>query len=787
MLTVLCLRKTQFALEYAFHCNKSTPSSVIYWIHANSHASFVQGYREIAKRAVLGEMFDSVVDLLNAVKHWVEKQSNWLMVLDNADELKLFAGYDSATQNQQEQQPKLFDFIPKGDKGTVLWTTRDGAIKTLLGPEHCVELGVMSGEESWKLFHSRAGVANMEPSKDDGKLLELLENLPLAIVQAAAYISETNTTVSEYITLFTESPEQEVELLDQEFLDQHRTGETNSVMRTWQISMVRIAEDSPCAAQILRTVCFYDSKRIPMILLSQAGTPFSKVQIAKGRTKLEQFSFLQASTSTAYSSDLYEQHRLVNLATRQSLSKEQFLKFSKDALHIIAKLFPSGDYGTWDECSMYLPHATKVLDFVSTKQSGYGDQNPDLRSQEVLDLLGHIAGYYHEQQWSSQAEGLQIQILNSRMELSGARDPDTMLAMANLAFTRRNLGRYTEAELLETKVLQMRKEVLGPKHADTILAMANLADTKYRLGQITKAEELETEVLALNKEILGEMHPDTILAMGNLAVTKRKLGLFDDAELLETSVIDLRREVLGEKHPDTILALGNLASTRRVRGRYEEAEPLDIKVLELRKEVLGPRHPDTILTMGNLASTRRHLGRYEEAEVIEIEVLGLRKEILGSRHPDTILTMANLALTRGGLGLFEEAEILETEVLALRKEVLGIEHPDTVQAMESLATTRGRQGKKENTLERIQVSNVDAEDGQSKALCGELSVEPSTSEQAPSSKENAGLSQRDQLAARSERYHSHDTSSSVPPVVISKEKNRHCISLKLRKIFSSRT
>ena len=55
--------------------------------------------------------------------------------------------------------------------------------------------------------------------------------------------------------------------------------------------------------------------------------------------------------------------------------------------------------------------------------------------------------------------------------------PDTIRAMANLAATYHELGQYTEAEKLDLQVLDASNRILGVEHPDTIGVMANLALT----------------------------------------------------------------------------------------------------------------------------------------------------------------------------------------------------------------------------------------------------------------------------------------------------------------------
>jgi len=61
------------------------------------------------------------------------------------------------------------------------------------------------------------------------------------------------------------------------------------------------------------------------------------------------------------------------------------------------------------------------------------------------------------------------------LRVLGQEHPDTLSSMANLASTYRNQGRWKEAEGLELQVMETRKRVLGQEHPDTVASMANLA------------------------------------------------------------------------------------------------------------------------------------------------------------------------------------------------------------------------------------------------------------------------------------------------------------------------
>ncbi len=136
-------RKTQVALEYTYRRQEKTSCS-IFWIHADSEARFTQGYNNLAKIAGLSPDLKGG-DLLSVVKQWIEHQENWLLILDNADDLGIFKGTSSTTQEHQAQYPELLRFVPKGQTGTVIWTSRDGAIiNSIVGVKQGVEVGAMT-------------------------------------------------------------------------------------------------------------------------------------------------------------------------------------------------------------------------------------------------------------------------------------------------------------------------------------------------------------------------------------------------------------------------------------------------------------------------------------------------------------------------------------------------------------------------------------------------------------------------------------------------------------------
>ncbi|KAL5330889.1 hypothetical protein ACEPPN_000414 [Leptodophora sp. 'Broadleaf-Isolate-01'] len=573
--------KTQIALEYA--CRQDKTSCSVFWVHADSEATFTLDYTKIARVAGISPDLKGE-DLLRAVQQWIEQQTDWLLVLDNADDLRIFKTTYSHSQIQPPASPNLLRFVPKSPTGTILWTSRDGSILgNILGIRHGVEVGPMNSDQAWELFRQLSGRDSTElPEKGDSVLVELLERLPLAISQAAAYIRRTNISVQQYLGFFNESEARQSTLLSHEHQDPHRLQVPNSVMHTWLTSMRQIAEESPCGEKILKTIAFFDNKGLPFDLIkASAGSTFSEDEVLLATSRLCEFSFFQGQRAVGEGLPTYEQHRLTHLASRQALNETEMASFSGDALRVVSGLFPAGTHDTWSDCTLYLPHALKAAKWKGAE--GYEDQVPGLFSR--------IGMYYWEQ------------------------------------------GQSKEAEQLDTEVLELQKEALGAKHPDTIKAIANLASTWWQQGRSDEAEQLQTEVLKLRKEVLGAKHPDTISAMANLASTWWQQGRSDEAEQLQTEVLKLRKEVLGVKHPNTISAMANLASTWRQQGRSDEAEQLQIEVLELSKEVLGAKHPDAIRAIANLTEMNHQFTCLDQERLVSSTTPGSFQETIpGKSH-----------------------------------------------------------------------------------------------------------------------------------------------------------
>ncbi|KAK8024668.1 hypothetical protein PG990_002491 [Apiospora arundinis] len=690
--------KTQIALAYAYKRCEDHDCSV-FWVNADNETTIKQDYRSIGIRLGLVAQLNGE-DFLHNVRAKIEANPKWVLVLDNADSLDLFG----ISRMQQQAPPSqgsttinLCEYIPHGPTGTVLWTSRDRQIMTLVGSAHAIEVTQMTHKEAEILFENFRGTKiHGEEHEDVEKLLEELDRFPLAISQAAAYMRETSIS-------------------------------TGDILVTWGISINRIRQDDIAAYNILCVLAFTDNQNIPFDLACEAASSCAtenrprcptthdsayqeqnkdKIRLRKAIARLEQYSFIHNLVGDGSAQTrAYEMHKLLQDATRYHLQSNmddqaKDVYFAKAAFEATNKLFPQYSehpyfcrFGRedWNECEKYLAHVLQTAEWTELHGCHL----------EVADLLCRASAYLSQRGRWMERLSIQQKATYFQQMVLGSRHRETVRGLWAQAETYSEIGLYKTAEKLCKEVVLLQQELLGDQDSDTMRSMNCLAAIHNRQGGYEEAEKILIYLLELRREILGDKHPETMSSMSELATTYHYQKRYAEAENLTVDALELKREVLGDKDPTTIESMGDLATTYYELGRFAEAEKLTMEVLDLRRKVLGDNHPDTIWSMPQLVATYHMQKKYTEAEATIVDVLERQSRVLGQKHPDTIRSLSYLAFIYYDQGRYAEAERIEVDVLELWREVLGDKHPTTMEAMESLASTYRKQGLKTKAEEMM--------------------------------------------------------------------------------------
>ncbi|KAL2194472.1 hypothetical protein P885DRAFT_71243 [Corynascus similis CBS 632.67] len=528
--------KTQIALEYAYRLKRECSEMSVFWVHASNAERFRQAYTSIAQECRVPGYDDPKTDILTLVKKWLERKDcrRWLMVIDNADDTQLFFGQQGGYETGNHTG-NLAQYLPECLHGAILATTRNKqAGWKLTKGKTLIEIGIMNEGETDQLLSTHLDGISVAPG-ESFTLSSRLERLPLALVQAAAFIQENSIDVGKYLEHLDGSNQNLIDLLSEDFETEGRDSKTpRALAETWILSFEQIQRQNAFAGELLSLMSLLDRQAIPLDFLSH----YSKKQ--------------------------------QNQETRGELQLTKALGVLKA-------------FSFWKDAERLQLEAVKLREEV-------------LGSDHTLTLtsMANLASTYRTQGRWKEAEKLQVQVVESCKTKFGADHPWTLTSINNLALTYNAQGRWEEAEKLQVQVIGTHKTKLGADHPYTLALMANIASTYSGQGRWDEAEKLQVQVVESRKTKFGADHPKTLASINNLALTYQTQGRWKEAEKLQVQVIGTHKTKLGADHPYTLAIMANIASTYSGQGRWEEAEKLQVQVMETRKTKLGSDHPDTL-------------------------------------------------------------------------------------------------------------------------------------------------------------------------------------------------
>jgi tetratricopeptide (TPR) repeat protein len=636
----------------------------VFWAHASNTARLEQSFREIAEQVKVRGRKDPQADVFKLVHDWLRdaKNGRWLLVLDNADDAAVLSPTDGGALQQH-----LSRYIPTSRHGSVLVTSRTKrAAMQVVEDSDIIPIEPMHSIASHALLRKKLrGIREEDDSI--ATLATTLDHMPLALVQAAAYIRERapRCSVQQYLEEYRQSDSRKTSLLNREAGHLRRdAAASNSVLITWQISFDHIRSTRQSAAGLLSLMSFFDRQGIQEALLRrQSGTAddgFEEDVLA-----LRDYSFITVTRDAS----TFEMHSLVQLATRTWLESEGELdRWREQFISNLCAELPTGEHENWDKCQALFPHA----------QAALAQRPRDRESLEEWALLLYKAAWYASRRGrAGEAEEMATISMEVRREVLGEDNAETLSSMVMVGIARELRGKYKEAEAIGRQTLARYKKVLGDEHPFTLTSMNNLAQVLDRQGKYEEAEAMHRQTLARMEKVLGHEHPDTLVSMNNLALVLDRQGKYEEAEAMNRQTLARYEKVLGPEHPHTLTSMNNLAQVLDRQGKYEEAEAMNRQTLARYEKVLGPEHPDTLMSMSNLALVLNSQGKYEEAEAMNRQTLAGSEKVLGHEHPDTLMSVYCLAHLLAHQQRYNESLALYERACAGYEAVLRKDHPTT--------------------------------------------------------------------------------------------------------------
>ncbi|KAK3345661.1 hypothetical protein B0H65DRAFT_509300 [Neurospora tetraspora] len=509
--------KTQLAVNFARQYQAAF--SAIFWLDGTSEDSLKQSFAICAKRIPKDQIPENIrspktgdeVDLNDIVEHvqeWLAKDDNvdWLLIFDNVD-----------LDHTQGKIPGAYDIRKylRSDHNAVLITSRLSKL---------AQLGESKRIES----------ADPDLMMDDDaqKLLHLLEGLPLALAQAAAYMGELNLHVASYIRLYEQQWDELFQNTDSSLLDYGN----RSVWTTWTISFNAIETRDKNAGNLLRLWAFFDNREMWHSLLQVARNDqeqwpkwlrdiaCNEVRFFNIATLLLRYSMIEARESEQSS---YSMHPVVHRwmsHIQDDAGKRVFLRLAVMLIGFSVPDRTTKNY--WVLQRQLLPHAERCLWWMEELKGG------ECNIEDIT--IGH--------------------------------------ATHSLGLLYSNQGRLKEAETMYQRALEGYEKALGPDHTSTLDTVHGLGNLYTTQGRLKEAEAMYQRALEGYEKALGPDHTSTLGTVNNLGHLYETQGRLKEAEAMYQRALSGYSAVLGSSHAKSLLVVKNIASLQLAKGSSLEIE-----------------------------------------------------------------------------------------------------------------------------------------------------------------------------------------------------------------------
>jgi tetratricopeptide (TPR) repeat protein len=701
--------KTQAAAALVARLLASDDLDLTLWISASSRQAILLMYRHAAREVLdLDPASELPEDWLSRLFEWfATTQRRWLIVFDDL-----------------QQDEDLTNLIPSGPQGRVVATTRSADLARFDSSWRRVRIGVYDSAESTAYLNARLA---SDPQLMVGakQLAEELGHLPLALSQAASYISHYRITCSAYLKQLRMQygRQKGVPLANADI-----AGGSDLLYATTRLALEAVGREADGGASLALAglAALLDPNGMPYPIFTTLAV---RSYIARRSSRSLQEGVIADALNVLSDVGLTSKETFRDLALLRMPASVRPLvvneagdlrRAASAAADGLLEAWPNDDYS---QANTGLTHA--MFACLETLRSTMPDplwQHDELhpvllqagQSRLSLGLLDEAVTYwrqlvseaerrlgatnvgtvratanlgaaYQEAGRVAEALPLMVEAVENSRRLLGEAHPETLTAYNNLATCYQRVGRLADAIGIFERTLRLRQQDLGPDDPATLASLNNLAAAYQESGRYSEATALLAAASQGRERVLGASDPDTLLAKHNLALLYIEQGDVDRGlELLERVNAEAHR-VLGAAHPRTLATRGAMGAAYLAAGRVQEAVSMLESTLPECEATLGPRHPDTLAIRNNLARGYQAVGRVSDAVYLLEANTAACVETLGSNHPDTLASQNSLAVAYRAVGRGEEALELLRSVLDKRVEVLGDNHPDTIDSRGRLA------------------------------------------------------------------------------------------------------
>lgn len=672
--------KTQLALEYAHRYQDCY--TAVFWVRGSTQAQLLKDLAEIAHLLRLSETHkreEKQPVLVNQMLDWLQRHQGWLFILDNIEE------------DVESEDFSIIRLLATRKSGHILLTTR---IQSVANLAQNILLDTLSPEEGAQfLLHRSHSLDESDPlqireTPDSAAALELahlLDGLPLALEQAAAYIQETRCGLDGYKQVY-ETSRKDV-LRTPVMYKRLYTDYSESVATTWLISFRRVAEQSTVASDLLKLLAYLAPDAIPANLIVKGADKLAAnlCSLAENMHLLNDACqvLLNYSLIKRFSSGtMLSIHRLVQAVLQDCMSVDMQYQWAEQALCMIDRCLIDA---TEEEMIRYLPQARFCASSI---------QRWHLQGQEAAHLLEVTAKALYAQGWPAQARPLYIRAYEAAIDLLGENNRHVLSLLQDAAHVHLDLGEAPFASFMYRSVIKGLEEQDGRCSPTVIACLHRLTEAQIALGLLDDAMQTCEDLLSRCPQnsisnAIQQARTSTLIAQ-----IAEKAGNEDRAESYYQAALDLKKQACGDRHPEVAASAADLGLFHVVHHRnLALAEHLLHQALEIRLQALSHEHPDVAESFVSLALLRWEQRQHDEAEDYYQQALTIRRKRLGPYHPGVLPILHDLAVLAAEQQNDAQAERYFRELLAIAPFAGGTQSPEYVLVLNAYADflqTHGR-------------------------------------------------------------------------------------------------
>lgn len=611
--------KTQVMLNYTYHHRNAYRFAV--WLKVDDKSVTADSFNRLA--ITLGfTPKESGLDNQAAAAQWVrtsfEKETNWLLLLDNAD---------------GEMAKKIFSLLPRNG-GHIILTTQER--ETSITEAAVISVSRMKEEEAVSLLLGSASTETIEQDRIRyiREIVAKLDYMPLPIKLAHAYMISTGTLYQPYLSILKKKHSNFFPCCDEILCANYYE---HILATVWYLSFENVRVTKPSTVRVLEICALICA--LPQPGSSSASEPESELSenIQPVRAVLTIFDFVAQP--------------LEEPETDEDGSETGLLRTYLPVLEIINRLMDTEKKRQWVQRLATVFTEKVNLESADSLVESLENNTCDFSTEIFAELIISIPEI-----------------------VFGANHPYTATVLSDLAELYSSQGNEVEAEVLYRRSLAINEALYEPNHPTVLSSFSKLAAVCVKRRKFGEAKSLYQKLLGLSEQTLGSNHLFRATNLSHLAELYGDQQKFDDAERLYEQALKIRENKSGLEHQSLAKILKDQGKLYQTQEKYDKAEESYQRALAIQEKALGEEHLDVAKSLTNLAYVYHSQKKYDLAWPHYERALAICEKKLGRDDPITGEFQSKLGDFYQSQEKYDEAEKYHLAALKIWNRAYGNEN-----------------------------------------------------------------------------------------------------------------